>query len=283
MRYIRPFDPWKSKLCTCSEKYSFNPYTGCAHGCLYCYATYIPRFFQVRTKRNVIRELEKDLKELPSNALISMSNSSDPYPPIERDLEITRKCLQIIKEYDFPLLIVTKSDIVVRDLDIISEMRCAVSITITGCDELEPNAPSTEKRIEAFRKVVDAGVPAVLRFDPIVPGLNEDKLWIIEKCNPDHVVASTLKLKPDSFARISKRFPNLAKKLSEIYSRGERIGGYRYLPKTMRLKLLSRVANFCDELGISWAFCREGLQFKAPSCDGSHLIMKRDIYHSKNG
>ncbi|MEM2694070.1 MAG: radical SAM protein, partial [Archaeoglobaceae archaeon] len=61
MRVLKPFDPWNSRLCSCGEKLSFNPYTGCAHCCDYCYATYIPRFWEVREKKNLLRNLEKDL------------------------------------------------------------------------------------------------------------------------------------------------------------------------------------------------------------------------------
>ena len=144
MRVIKPFDPWKSELCTCPPKYSFNPYTGCAHQCVYCYATYIPRFFKLRLKKNLYKNLERDLKEIPEDSLISMSNSSDPYPPSEKELGITRRCIQIMKEYDVRLMIVTKSDIFVRDIDLLSEMNSVVCVTITGCDAAEPFAPKTE-------------------------------------------------------------------------------------------------------------------------------------------
>lgn len=250
---ITPFDPWKSKLCTCGEKFSFSPYTGCSHRCTYCYAaTYVPRFYELREKRDLFKRLESDLKKIPEGSVVSMSNSSDPYPPVEREKGITRKCLEIMKEYDVKILIVTKSDIVVRDLDIISEMNVVVSMTITGCDHLEPFAPKTEKRIEAF-KIVKDSVPAVLRFDPVVPGVNDEKLWIIEKCDPEHVVTSTIKY------------------LRKVEGT-ERIGRYYYLNKNIRINLMKKVENFCESLGISCAFCREGLSFKAKSCDGQHLF-----------
>jgi len=273
MHYIKPFDPWKSRLCTCPPKYSFNPYTGCSHRCVYCYATYIPHFEQIRLKKNLFKKLEKDLQKLPKNALISMSNSSDPYPPIEKDLEITRKCLEIMKDYDVRVLIVTKGVIFTRDLKLLSEMRSAVSVTITGCDKAELSAPKTEERIKAFKELKDYGIPAILRFDPIIPYLNEDKIWIIERCEPDHVVTSTLKLRRDIFSRFIKVFPELRDMYKRIYFvEGEKVGSYYYLNKFKRLKMLSRVEEFCKEIGITCAFCREGFEFKAESCDGSHLI-----------
>jgi len=278
MYYIKPFDPWKSRLCTCPPKYSFNPYTGCAHNCIYCYAIYIPKFHQLRLKRDIFRKLGRDLQELPSDALISMSNSSDPYPPIERSLEITRKCLKIMKDYDIRLLVVTKSDIVARDIDLLSEMRCAVSITVTCLSDslaskIEPNAPKPEKRIEALRMLKDAGIPIILRLDPVIPFLTENEaLKVLEVCDfVDHVVTSTLKLRRDILARFERVFPELAKLYRRIYT--EKVGkSYYYMSRELRLKLLSPIIEKCEELGISYAFCREGFKFKAESCDGSHLI-----------
>jgi DNA repair photolyase len=276
---VKPFDPWKSKLCTCGDKFSFNPYTGCAHGCLYCYATYIPKFSHLRVKQRLLPRLEKDLRKLPENALISMSNSSDPYPPVERELELTRRCLLLIKEYDFRLLVVTKSDIVARDADILSEMRCAVSITVTTLSKkasvIEPQAPNPYKRVEALKELKDAGIPVVLRLDPLIPFLTErEALEVIEACDfVDHVVTSTLKLRGDSFKKITTAFPELLEKYRGLYfERGEKIQNSWYLPVEMRKRLLDMVAEKCNELGISCAFCREGFNFEAKSCDGSHLI-----------
>lgn len=268
---LKSFDPWKSKLCTCGDKMSFNPYTGCAHRCDYCYATYIPRFWEVREKKGLLRNLERDLKELDDDVLVSMSNSSDPYPPIEREKKLTRQCLQLFREYGVKLLIVTKSTLVARDIDVISEMDCVVSMTITGCDKLEKFAPTTEERIEVFREIRDI-VPTVLRFDPIVPFVNDSQLEIIERCDPEHVVTSTLKLRIDSYRRIIKTMPWLASAFEKLYfEEGDKIGSYYYLPSDLRLCLLKKVESFCESLGISCGFCREGFLFRAESCDGRHL------------
>ena len=234
MYYIKPFDPWKSELCTCPPKYSFNPYTGCAHNCIYCYATYIPRFHQLRLKKLLFSRLEKDLDNLPSNSLISMSNSSDPYPPSEKHLKVTRRCLEIMREYDIRLLIVTKSDIVARDADILSEMRCAVSVTITSLSKdlakkLERGAPDPKNRIDTLRYIKDHGIPVILRLDPVIPFLTEkDVIKVLEKCDfVDHVVTSTLKLKKNMVNRFAG-FPELINKFKKIYI--ERVRSYLYLP-----------------------------------------------------
>ncbi len=277
---VRIFDPWKSKICTCKPKYSFNPYTGCSHNCIYCYATYIPRFRELRKKKKVLIRLEKDLKKIDLSLPISMSNSSDPYPPIEKKEKITKKCIELMKDYDAKLLIVTKSDIVIRDAKLLSEINCCVSITITSFNKakiLESNAPPPEKRVEALRKLKDWGVPVVLRLDPILPKINEKEIdHILNLCEfVDHVVTSTLKLRADSFKRVCDHFPELKNEYKKLYFKlGEKIGNSFYLPKNIRLEILRCVEEKCREVGLSCAFCREGIKFEAESCDGQHLLRK---------
>lgn len=287
---IRPFDPWKSDLCTCKEKYSFNPYTGCSHNCQYCYATYIPRFFNVRLKKDLFKRLEKDLQKI--TGLISMSNSSEPYPPLEKKMAITRKCLKLMKEYDSRLLIVTKGDTVVRDIDILSKMKCAVSISINTPKKnvFEPNAPSPDVRIAALKKIKDAGIPTILRLDPVLPLQVDDALSVLESCDfVDHVVSSTLKLKPDSLKRVVNALTQLQpspkvharniRQHEDIYRelyiiKGEKIQNSYYLSKKLRSDILEKIATKCKEIGLSFSLCREGISFDAKSCDGSHLIRR---------
>lgn len=224
-----------------------------------------------------MKRLDRDLRKLPQQ-LISMSNSSDPYPPVERKKGITRSCLRQMREYDVNLLIVTKSDIVTRDIDLLSQMRCAVSITVTSASKnpLEPYAPPPEKRINALKELHDAGIPVILRLDPVFPSLTEDEaLEVVDKCDfVDHVVTSTLKLRGDSFKKVVNTYPQLEREYRELYfQKGEKIQNSWYLPAEIRERMLRKVADKCRELGISCAFCREGLEFNARSCDGSHLLI----------
>ncbi len=280
MSLITPFDPWKSRMCTCPPKYSFNPYTGCDHRCRYCYSTYIPSFFSARPKQRLLIRLERELKNLPEGSLISMSNSSDPYPPMESELKLTRNSIRLMAQRNFRVLVITKSDIVMRDKDFLKNMRAAVAITVTTLDEeiarkIEPSAPDPERRIRAMKKLKKAGIPVILRLDPVLPFLTEDEIeHVLERAEfVDHVVSSTLKLRKDSYSRISRAFPELKEVYRKLYFRnGEKIGGNWYLTKKLRERLLSRVAEKCRELDLSYAFCREGISFNAKSCDGSHLI-----------
>ncbi|MEM2823473.1 MAG: radical SAM protein, partial [Thermofilaceae archaeon] len=98
MSYLKPFDPWRAtSLCTCPFKYTVNPYTGCAHGCLYCYASsYIRRFFEPRPKADFIKVVARDLRRVPAGSLINISSSSDPYGPLEAEYGYTRSLLELI-------------------------------------------------------------------------------------------------------------------------------------------------------------------------------------------
>ncbi len=247
------------------------------HNCLYCYATYIPRFYEVRTKKKLLTRLEKEVKALPNNALISMSNSSDPYPKIEKEFELTRNSIKILSNARMRLLIITKSDMVKRDIDLLSEMKSAVSITITTfkkADVIETNAPHPTKRLRALKKLKKEDIPVILRLDPIIPFINDVEIEsIIKKCRfVDHIVTSTLKLRRDSYSKISHAFPELKEIFYTLYfKKGEKIGNSWYLPIDIRKELLNKVAEKCEEFEISYGFCREGLSFKAKSCDGSHL------------
>ncbi len=209
---------------------------------------------------------------------ISMSNSSDPYTPEERELMATRRCLRIFKENDIMLLIITKSDIVARDIDIISEMKASVSITLTGVnnkkmEEIERFAPPFHKRLEAMQELHENGIPCSFRLDPIIPGVNDDEIEDIVKegaryCS--HVVTSTIKPRADSMKRLKAVIPSFSN------LKFERMGNSYYLPEKLRFELLKRVEEASKKYGISFATCREGYPFNAKSCDGSHLIPGRE-------
>jgi DNA repair photolyase len=276
---IRYFDPWKGDLCTCPKKYSFNPYTGCEHKCVYCYITsYIPRGHEGRIKKNLLKTVMKEKKKLNPNIPISMSNSSDPYTPLEKTHKITRACLKILK--DFKILIITKSDLVVRDADLLKNMRTSVSMTITTLDEnlarkLEPHAPTPEKRLRAIHELIEKGIPVSCRIDPIIPGLNEDTKRIVKELSDigvKHIVSSTFKPRYDSWKRFSSTFRDIAKELEELYfKKGSKHNNSYYLPRELRVKLMQQVKENCRHWGITFATCREGLPNEV-TCDGSHLI-----------
>lgn len=287
-RVIKPFDPWRGRLCTCPPKFSFDPYTGCEHGCLYCYASsYIRKFHECRPKKDLLKLIKGDVLQLPENALISMSNSSDPYPPMEYELQLTRRCLEEFRRRNLRILVITKSDLVLKDLDLLRKLRCAVSLTITTLDDylagrLEPNAPPPSRRLYAVERLSSEGIRVCVRIDPIIPYLNDDGidglLREIKNASAAHITSSTFKPRPDSWARIKAAFPDVAEKLEPLYfGEGEQVARSRYLPKPIRFKLMKMVADECRRLGLTFACCREGFKElnTGGSCDGSHLIPVR--------
>ncbi len=287
-RVLREFDPWKSPLCTCPPKYSLQPYTGCTHSCLYCYATsYIGRK-PSRPKKDFVKNLALDLIKANPDIPISMSNSSDPYPPEEERLMITREAIKVIARKGFKLLIVTKGALVARDADLLSRMAAAVTMTITTLDEslariIEPYAPSPRLRVEAIEKLIEHGIPVGLRLDPVIPWLNDDVdsikeiLESVSSVGVRFVVTSTFKARPDSLKRMCEAFPELCSKWVKLYrAEGKWIRGYWYAPESFRKELLKRVIDIAKHFGMEYAVCREGFRgrewFTARSCDGTHLI-----------
>lgn len=282
--FLRVFDPWKGKLCTCPKKYSLSPYTGCGHQCRYCYiTTYIPQAFECRAKQNFIKHLPKELDKADPKYPISIANSSDPYPPMELDLGLTRKMLKLFQDYDFKILVVTKSDIVTRDIDLFKRLNAVVTITITTHDpvlamKLEPNAPSPEARIGAVETLLKHKIQCMVRIDPIIPGVNEDPTELIQKLSDiglNTITSSTYKARPDSLKRMAASFPEHKNLFKSLYlDNPEFINRSRYLPKDMRYEIMKKVRNVANEHDIEFGMCREDfpdLQ-TSKSCDGSHLF-----------
>jgi len=289
---LRLFDPWKNPLCTCRSKYSLHPYTGCSHQCLYCYATaYIGRRNSY-PKEDFIRKLKRDLSRADRRLFVNISTSSDPYPPIEKNLMLTRRALEILVNEGFKILITTKSDLVSRDIDLLSKTTSVVSITITTLDEelakiIEPYAPNPMDRLKAVEKLLSKGIPVCVRIDPIIPGLNDDLLSLknlistLSSIGVQHIVTSTYKARFDSLNRLIKLFPEKRDYWLKLYiGDGERIDGYMYLKREVRFKILEPIIRFSVEQGLSVATCREGLGpefLRAPSCDGQHLAINNSL------
>jgi len=285
MNYIRQFDPWKGNYCTCGLKYSLAPYTGCDHRCVYCYiTTYIPQAFNCRPKADFIKNLPRDLQKADNAIPISIANSSDPYPTIERKYNLMRGTLKLLSEYDFKVLLVTKSDIFLRDLDIISSNNIALTVTITtDNDELakiiEPGAPAPSKRILAVEQLISKGIPTMVRVDPIIPELNEDVESLIKQlaeAGVKYITSSTFKARQDSLKRLIKSYPELSATLRNKYlENGEFINRSWYLSQSNREQLMRNVYECAKRYGIKFNVCREGLGLErtSPSCDGRHLLI----------
>ena len=279
---ISTFDPWRSGLCTCPPKLTFNPYTGCDHRCVYCYASsYVPEFFDCRPKKNLVSRLEKEAVKL-RGGLLCISGSSDPYPNIEAEKRLTRSCLKILSRHRCRVQIVTKSPLAARDADVLSSFPSMVSMTITTLDDcvtglIEPGAAPGSARLRAVEVLIAKGVPVAVRVDPLIPFVNEqagDLLRQLSSVGVKHVTCSTLKLKPDAWLRLRAKLPKVAEKLEPLYFESSvRKAGSYYLSENYRKKLVENVKRLASQLSMKFSTCREGLAtLNTATCDGSWLI-----------
>ena len=175
---------------------SINPYRGCEHGCVYCFARPTHAFLglspgldfetKLTAKPNIAELLRRELAAPGYKPrTIALGTNTDPYQPIERAHRLTRKILEVLEETDHPVGIVTKSALVLRDLDILARMAAKglakVAISITTLDpklarDMEPRAPTPAKRLETVRALTAAGVPVTVLTAPIIPSLNEHEI-----------------------------------------------------------------------------------------------------------
>jgi DNA repair photolyase len=166
--------------------YCLNPYTGCSHACVYCYASFMKRFCNiedrwgsfVQVKVNFADRLAVGLcKARPGRVILS--SVTDAYQPVERQYRITRSCLDLLADSEMQVSILTKSDLVVRDLDLLKRLPgVEVGFTITVADPgaahlLEPGAPDPERRWGALARLAEAGIPTWVFIAPVVPGIGD--------------------------------------------------------------------------------------------------------------
>ncbi|MEO1281617.1 MAG: PA0069 family radical SAM protein [Pseudomonadota bacterium] len=175
---------------------SINPYRGCEHGCIYCYARPTHAYLghspgldfetELYEKPHAAKLLEAELAA-PNYAprTIALGSNTDPYQPIERSRQITRAILKVLQRTRHPVGIVTKSALVTRDIDILSEMAkdglVKVALSVTTLDRklaraMEPRASTPQKRLEAIRQLTGAGIPTAVMVAPIVPGLTDHEI-----------------------------------------------------------------------------------------------------------
>jgi len=175
---------------------SINPYRGCEHGCIYCYARPYHEYLgfsaglDFETKILVKEDAPELLRaELASKKwkpkVVAISGVTDAYQPIERKLEITRRCLEVLAEFRNPVVIVTKNHLVTRDIDLLKELAsfnaAAVCVSVTTLDAelarvMEPRTSTPVNRLEAIRALAEAGVPVRVLAAPIIPGLTDHEI-----------------------------------------------------------------------------------------------------------
>lgn len=253
-----------------SSKNGINVYRGCLHGCIYCDARsdcYNMRhaFEDVEVKKNAPALLETALKSKRRRCMIGTGSMCDPYIPIEKELKITRQCLEIIAEYGFGAALLTKSDLVMRDIDLLEEIngksKAVVQMTLTTADDrlcgvVEPNVCATSRRIEVLCEMKKRKIPTVVWLTPLLPFINdtEENLTRLLESAADAGVYGIITFgmgltlrngnREYFYAALDKRFPGLRRKYEKYY-------GLSYeLPSPNREKLMRIFCEFCGKYGI---------------------------------
>lgn len=261
--------------------WTINPYRGCEFACKYCYARYTHEFLELRdgvdferkiyVKQNGAWMLRRDLKQVKPGEEIAIGTATDPYQPAERRYGVTRAILEeFARHHGFDIGIVTKSNLVLRDLDVLREVsrhnRLFVNLTITTLNTdlariLEPRAPRPDLRLEAMRKLNEAGVAAGVICAPVLPGITdsprdlEHLVRAVAQAGGKYIFANPLFLKPCSAAIflpfLEKEFPQLVESYRQRY--GERA----FVSTAYRKRISQLFARLRAQYGIVGEYGRD--------------------------
>ena len=247
-----------------------NIYRGCTHGCIYCDSRsrcyqFTHPFEDVEVKQNAPELLEKALRSKRKKCMIGTGSMSDPYMHCEEQLRLTRRCLEIIRNYGFGVTVQTKSDRILQDIDLLDEInrqaKAVVQMTLTTYDDelcriLEPNVCNTKRRIKVLEEMGRRGIPTVVWITPILPFINdteENVTAILQECARvgvkgiiDFGMGLTLRDgdREYYYAALDKHFPGV----KERYIR--RYGNAYELPSPNAAKLREIFFRVCKDQGI---------------------------------
>ncbi len=255
-----------SKTGISGAEYSINPYVGCEHGCSYCYARFMRRFSGhkeewgqfVDVKINAVSIASRQLSRLRKGLTI-LSSVTDPYQPLERRYELTRKLLEKLAMYGFPVSILTKSSLVTRDIDLFKCFQsCSVGMSLTTYDEearkrFEPHSSPVRERLSALHKLADENVSTYVFLGPVLPIVTEKTLIKlvdeIKRVNPDYVLIDRLNIKYGNWKLILQV-------LKTHYS--EDISFWKsvlFTDSTYYEALKIRISKSFDKSGLRYHFC----------------------------
>lgn len=253
-----------------SAKNGMNIYRGCLHGCIYCDSRsdcyqMNHDFENIEVKENAVALLEQTLARKRKKCMIGTGSMTDPYMPLEAKLGNTRKVLEIIDRYGFGFTVITKSDLILRDLDLLKRInertKCVVQMTLTTFDEglcrvLEPNVCTTARRAEVLKILRDNGIPTVVWLSPILPFINDTREnieGILEYCIEAKVrgilcfdMGVTLRSgnREYFYSRLDKYFPRMKERYQRAY-------GDSYVVSSPRNAELMRLFHdTCERNGI---------------------------------
>lgn len=247
-----------------------NIYRGCQHGCIYCDARskcyqMNHRFEDIEVKENAPELLENALKRKRRKCMIGTGAMSDPYIPLEKELKLTRRCLEIINRYGFGVTVQTKSASVMRDIDLFTKIndksKAVLQMTLTTADKslcriIEPNVSVTKERFETLKAFHENGIPSVVWFSPFLPFINDTKENIdglLKYCIDAKVrgiicfgIGLTLRDgdREYFYSRLDKHFPNMKERYIYTY------GNSYQLTSNNNNVLMNRISEVCRNHGI---------------------------------
>jgi DNA repair photolyase len=254
--------------------WTINPYRGCEFACKYCYARYTHEFMEMRNgaefeqkiyvKQHTAELLRRDLRRVEPGEAIALGTATDPYQPAERRYEVTRGILEeFARHRGFELGIVTKSNLIVRDLDLLRALALnnalSIHITVTTMNVelariLEPRAPRPDLRIDAVRQLSAAGINVGVSSSPVLPGITDSPLGLEDvvraaaAAGARHIFAGPLFLKPCSAAIflpfLEKEFPHLVENYRKRYQ------DRSFLPPSYGKRIGQLIAKFRQKYGI---------------------------------
>lgn len=253
-----------------SSKNGINLYRGCSHGCIYCDSRskcyHMEHAFEdIEVKENAIDLLTHALTHKRRKCMIGTGSMTDPYIPLEIKLGNVRKALQVIYEQGFGFTVITKSDLILRDLDLLQKInkrtKCVVQMSLTTYDEdlcrkIEPNVSTTKERFAVLKKLRDAGIPSVVWMSPILPFINDTKeniSGILEMCAEAEVYGVVcfgmgLTLREGNreyfYEQLDRLFPSLKERYIQTY-------GNEYIVESPCCRPLMKLFHQkCQEAGL---------------------------------
>jgi DNA repair photolyase len=244
--------------------YALNPYVGCEHGCVYCYASFMKRFTGhteewgtfVDVRVNAAEVLARQMRRAKWGNVVS-GTVTDPYQPLEERYEITRACLEVLTAYDSPVSILTKSDLVLRDLDLLRRLKdVEVGFTITALDDevqrvFEPRSPPASARLAALAELAKAGVKTWAFCGPLLPLLSDGEEQIealfdeLAKAGVSYIIVDSMKLSGAIGGKVRRvlegHYPDL-------------VEGYRHIAadrKPYHEALMARAKRLAEKHGLA--------------------------------
>jgi DNA repair photolyase len=245
--------------------YAINPYVGCSHGCVYCYATFMKRFTGhteewgtfVDVRVNAAKVLARQMQRA-KRGNIALGTVTDPYQPLERKYQITRACLEVLTACDFPISILTKSDLVLRDLDLLRRLRdVGVGFTITTLDEevrrvFEPRSSPAPARLAALSELAEAGIKTWAFCGPLLPLLSDGEKQMdalfeeLAKAGVSYIFVDSMKLSGAIWGKVrrvlERHYPDL-------------VEGYHHIAANRRPyheALMARARALADKHSLAW-------------------------------